>query len=496
MLGVGGCVIVVILTAITVVFGIMLKTVDYDEWGVAHVNNVLQNEKKIYEPGRYNMGFREDFKLFKSTIHFLSFGGDGCSGHYGTPCVKKTQLLLIPKGNPNPIPTQAILQFRLRKDGLVTLYQKYKMNYVNKFEKVIRQQLKYVAQKYQVEDYYYSRETVVAAMAASINTTLAEIGIDMLGFQVIRFTLPAAQDTRMQSVVLRQYQVKVGQQQGEVNKAKAFSERQLLEYSAKTETYQISMEQKLNLKLAGLKANETLILTETKRKTDEIRYQNATAKNIYQKETQNMMQKVKVNTSTAKEETDVQRKIIKAVNDTSRRSYEQTTNMLNVTILANLTRAQERGKQDVAKIKNSQAKWETLYHQETEIMRQDVKRQEEKIRAETARLLAEVHIQITGKRSENEAAMQAVSSHAQAQAVQLQQAARARGVQMKANVSREVYQEMVKDLGFSGRDLLLLQYVESMRVSLANKARKGAEIYMDIKTPQLFKDAESKMVQI
>jgi len=489
-------VVFTVLTVITIVFGLMMKTVNYDEWGVAHINNVIQDEGKVYGPGRYNMGFRQDFHTFKSTIQLLTFGGDGCSGHTGTPCESKTQLLLIPKGNPNPIPTQASLQFTLRKDGLVKMYKKYKMNYVNKFEKLIRQQIKYVAQTYQVEDYYYKREAVVAAMAKAVNETLAESGVDMLAFQVAGFTLPAGQKSRMANVVLRQYEVKVGQQQGEVNKAKAFSARQLLEYSAKTETYQISMEQQLNLQLAGLKANETLITTETKRKTDEIRYQNASSKNIFLKETENKLQKVNVNTSTAREETDVQRKIIKAANDTSRRSYAQTTSMLDVTILANLTRAQEQAKQDVAKIKNSQAKWETLYFQQTENMRQAVKRQEEKVRAETARLLAEINIQITKQLSLNEASITAVSSQANALEVDLRQAATARSVQMKANVSREIYQEMVQKLGFSGRDLLLLQYVESMRVSLANKARKGAEIYMDIKTPSLFKDAESKVVQV
>jgi len=78
----------------------------------------------------------------------------------------------------------------------------------------------------------------------------------------------------------------------------------------------------------------------------------------------------------------------------------------------------------------------------------------------------------------------------------LKQSASARATQMKANVSREIYQEMTTELGLNGRDLLLLQYVESMRVSLANKARKGAEIYMDIKTPSLFKDADTKVVQV
>merc|ERR1711865_1150267 len=129
------------------------------------------------------------------------------------------------------------------------------------------------------------------------------------------------------------------------------------------------------------------------------------------------------------------------------------------------------------------------YFQQTENMRQAVKRQEEKVRAE-------INIQITKQLSLNEASITAVSSQANALEVDLRQAATARSVQMKANVSREIYQEMVQKLGFSGRDLLLLQYVESMRVSLANKARKGAEIYMDIKTPSLFKDAESKVVQV
>jgi hypothetical protein len=235
-------------------------------------------------------GFRKSFKVFKSTIHVITFGDDKCAGY--SPCVEKPELLLIPKGNPNPIPTSGSLQLRLRKDGLVQLYKKYKMNYITKLEKSIRQSLKNAAQHYQVEDYYYLRNQTVASFNAAIRSVLEETGVEFLGFQVKKYTLPAAQETRMQSVVLRQYEVKVGKQQGDLNKAKAYSDRKLLEYSALTETFQIQMETALNFQVSALKANESLILAETKRLTEEIEYKNTNNKTIFDKETQNMLQKV------------------------------------------------------------------------------------------------------------------------------------------------------------------------------------------------------------
>lgn len=491
-----GFVVCTILITIGVVYGSMMKVVNYDEWGIAHINNVIVDEGTIYTPGRYNIGFRQEFKVFKSTIHVVSFGEGGCANNYGMPCFAKSELLLIPKQNPNPIPTKASLQFTLRKDGLVALYKKYKMNYVNKLDRIITQQLKYVAQNYEVADYYNSRSTVVKAMADKIEEKLKENGIDMLAFQVSHFQLPASQKRTMQNVVLQQYAVKVAQQQGEVNKAKAYSERVLLEQGAKVETFQIVIEQALNLKLATIRAEENLITAETKRMTEEIMNKNTTAKTIYEKGTANMIQKVRVNTSTAMEETNVQRKIIKAANDTRRRSYEQTTQMLDVTILANLTRVEEQSKQEVAKIKNKQAKWATLYSQETENKRLAINRAEAKIHAETLRQLAGIQIEITKKRSIVDAKISAVTSSAKAKEIVVTQAAAARSMQMKANATRAIYHEMAAEMNFDGRDLLLLQYVESMRVSLANKAGKGAQIYMDVTTPSLFKDAKTKMIEV
>jgi hypothetical protein len=95
------------------------------------------------------------------------------------------------------------------------------------------------------------------------------------------------------------------------------------------------------------------------------------------------------------------------------------------------------------------------------------------------------------------AAIREVESKAKARRVQVVEAAAARSALMKANVTRSIYHELVREMGFGGRDLLLLQYVESMRASLATRAEQGGgEIYMDITTPGLFKDPVTKALQV
>jgi hypothetical protein len=39
--------------------------VNYDEWGLAHINNVIEDENTIYGPGRYNMGIKEEVQSRK-----------------------------------------------------------------------------------------------------------------------------------------------------------------------------------------------------------------------------------------------------------------------------------------------------------------------------------------------------------------------------------------------------------------------------------------------
>ena len=95
------------------------------------------------------------------------------------------------------------------------------------------------------------------------------------------------------------------------------------------------------------------------------------------------------------------------------------------------------------------------------------------------------------------AAIREVESKAKARRVQVVEAAAARSALMKANVTRSIYHELVRKMGFGGRDLLLLQYVESMRASLATRAEQGGgELYMDITTPGLFKDPITKALQV
>jgi len=456
--------------------------VEPDELGLKYNTRDRKIEAgEPYKPGNYFVGLQTRFHIFKSTYQTLNFGSDtdcDSSRVFIAVCKDYAPVTVLPKGNPNKVTTRFSVQFVLRPDQLRTLYDTYKFDYAMYFERKVRTELQYAGQHYQMNQFFYERGTIEQVMRNKVNQTLDKLGADMVTFHMQDIQLPKAQEDRLQNLVLRQYSLLIGEEQGELSKDNAKSEDELRRYGSEVSTFQTALSQFQKIEIDQIKANETKEIARTNKEVGAITAQNEQEVKLYTEETNNKVAKLQQNISSINSKINLEVARIAARYNTEKVKYEQETTDLVATKLAQEKAEIRLTAQQVQKQENEHQRWLVDFNQETAIKEQAILRQVQQEQEQTRKELAKTNQSLGIKRSQADSDIFKLRATSASRITVLNQATASFAQRLHANVTKAVHQGLVDALSFSASDLLLLQYIESIQ--------SGEVDMLEIKTPSIF----------
>jgi hypothetical protein len=472
------CVAAVLLTMI-ITLSMSFHVVPFDSVGLRYSKSSKEVDPIPNPPGRYFLGLNERFHLFKTTLLTIDYStASGCESKKG--CTLYEPLLLVPQGNPNKVAVRMSMQYTLHNP--YHIYTNYKFNSVQHFERNLRQKLKHVALKYKMHQFFDDRAAIETNFRVSCAETLAGMGAQLKLLHVETLTIPAAQDTALQNIVLQSYQMTVGVEQGNLDKAGAWKQQALLEYSSSVEMDQNKIQTHASLDLAKIRANHTQLNVSITREVDAIKMEEQMKLYSWTKETENLLTKVWVNKSTADEATLLAMALVRAAAMGELAVYEQQTSNLRLAVQANLTKITEVTKQQTAAIRAGSLAKLTAYKQETDMMSVALERQQAHVAAQTAMELARIEQEILAIKSAQQSRVSRIEADAAAvRSRSLQQATNEAKLGVDA-LEKEALADLTDSMQLNGTDVNLLKFLESF----GGMAGKGQRVFMDIKTPAMF----------
>jgi len=456
--------------------------VEPDELGLKYNTRDRKIEAgEPYKPGNYFVGLQTRFHIFKSTYQTLNFGSDtGCdsSQEFVQVCKDYAPVTVLPKGNPNKVTTRFSVQFILRPDKLHTLYETYKFDYAMYFERKVRTELQYAGQHYQMDQFFYERGTIEQVMRDKVNQTLDKLGADMVNFHMQDIQLPHTQEARLQNLVLRQYSLLIGEEQGELSKDNARSEDTLRRYGSEVSTFQTALSQYQKIEVDQIKANETKEVARTNKEVGAITAQKEQEVKLYTEQTTNQVAKLQQNISETNSKINLEVARIAARYNTEKAKYEQETTDLVATKLAQEKAEIRLTAQQVQEEQNKHQRWLVDFNQETSIKEQAILRQVQQEKEQTRKELAKVNQLLGIERTQASSNIVKLRATSTSGIAVLDQDVASKMQRLHANVTKLAHQNLVDSLGFSASDLLLLQYIESIQ--------SGEVDMLEIKTPSIF----------
>eukprot|EP00753_Platysulcus_tardus_P014083 PLAT4028.1.p2 GENE.PLAT4028.1~~PLAT4028.1.p2 ORF type:complete len:329 (-),score=141.77 PLAT4028.1:135-1061(-) len=179
-----------------ILFGCSFSTLAPTEMGIA-INraSVTIDETRVYTSGRWLLGLGRGFVVFPRTLQLIEFSDSGDTAD--APALRA-------QSGRTRITVECSLQYQLRPQDLVLLWQKHEQRYHDKLVKIAQSALKVVASEFNSTLFYTQRRTIAAAMLEEVRARLAPEFVDVRFFQLRKVTLPESVDTSVLEKLVRE----------------------------------------------------------------------------------------------------------------------------------------------------------------------------------------------------------------------------------------------------------------------------------------------------
>jgi len=157
---------------------------------------------KQYEPGRYWIGFWQEFVEFPSTLQTIEFADERPEAG-----VQHLSVLKSRDKDGKQIMLDISIQYKLHKDSIGLLYKDMLLEYENIFIAELRDQLAKAANLYAIEDAWQNYDSIVNLMRVRCEAVLQKRYADCWGLQLWGVTLTKRYESKLiQTQVRKQAQ--------------------------------------------------------------------------------------------------------------------------------------------------------------------------------------------------------------------------------------------------------------------------------------------------
>ncbi len=226
-------------------FFLAFDTIGYNQYGLNQNDLTQEIENKVYEKGLYHIGLLHHFIKFPKTVQkiefFSSYGDPGDT--YG-PLNSRTKDGLL-------INIQLAFHYRLQKDGILSLYGTFALEYEDRYVGQARTTLRDVTSYFNAIEFFNNRTTIGDEMQRQLAESIAEMFAEIIYFQLREIDLPDEFEEALKQVQIaqQQYQIALFEQQAAIVRAEtAIIEAQaqanitIISAEASAEAYVINME--------------------------------------------------------------------------------------------------------------------------------------------------------------------------------------------------------------------------------------------------------------
>jgi len=159
---------------------------------------------RLYEPGRYWLGFWREFVEFPTTLRTIEWA----EGKSDSSKTKRMPALEFRDQAGTRVFLNLALQYRLKTANIVRMYRGHLLNYENVFAARLQNSLGKVGNDIRIENMWENYQSVAAAFAEVCRKELDKLGVECWGLQVFGARLESkAEDKIVQTQVTKQRQM-------------------------------------------------------------------------------------------------------------------------------------------------------------------------------------------------------------------------------------------------------------------------------------------------
>jgi regulator of protease activity HflC (stomatin/prohibitin superfamily) len=183
-----------------IVFSVSWKSLEPTEWGLAYntaTGTVYTNY--VYESGRYFLGPAVQFIRFPKTFVNIEFSQR--EGANDGPIQTRTK-------NGVPITIYASFQYKIQRDNITALYNKYGTNYEGPMIRVARNYILQAAGDYDSMDFWLKRSQIGSEMLSFLRNNLGpNMFVEIRMMQLLNIELPPKYEQSIINTQVQQQQL-------------------------------------------------------------------------------------------------------------------------------------------------------------------------------------------------------------------------------------------------------------------------------------------------